>query len=274
WAAYAAALVPLALDHKAASARYDQTSFVHGSMSWARIAADFLWNYARDANLWHWVVSGDPRPSLHTWGAGQLFGSVVVLAIVGAAVVLRRRDLWWRWLVVCLVLSPVPAALTVDRYSAQRLLPLPLMLTVLAAPGLQALLSSRARVWLPRLVAVVLAAGVVTQVAWFEHWFSIRGSSSRLVVYDAGVPDLLARAFSGGATVYVDHDDRYAQTHALWYAVSHGLPRERVSILPDGGMPPPGSMVFGRFQTCDYVCTTLATSYTYWIAKAVGPKPS
>jgi hypothetical protein len=99
--------------------------------------------------------------------------------------------------------------------------------------------------------------------------YTSRGPA-RTELFEAGVPALLDRAFAEGAVVYVDFDDRYAQTHALWYAVSHGLGRARVSILPDGGVPPPGSIVFGRFQACDFVCAELERSHTYWIAQARG----
>jgi hypothetical protein len=92
------------------------------------------------------------------------------------------------------------------------------------------------------------------------------------VLFESGVPPLLDRAFAGGSTVYIDHDDIYAQTHALWYAVTHGVSKNRVSILPDGGAPPPDAMVFGRLQTCDYACTHLADSDTYWIARPDPPK--
>ena len=107
----------------------------------------------------------------------------------------------------------------------------------------------------------------------FVDVYSAHGGSDREILYEAGVPGLLSRAFAGGQPVYIDHDDVYAQTHALWYAVSHGLPERRVSILPDGGIPPKGSTAFGRVQACDYLCARYATADTYWVARALGPLP-
>jgi hypothetical protein len=69
----------------------------------------------------------------------------------------------------------------------------------------------------------------------------------------------------------LDYDDRGAQ--ARRHAAESGLPRERVQILPDGGIPPKGSTVFGLFQECDYVCTKFASWEHYWLARAIGPKP-
>jgi hypothetical protein len=45
-------------------------------------------------------------------------------------------------------------------------------------------------------------------------------------------------------------------------------------VLPDGGVPPPGSVVLGRFQECDYVCERYDVWEQYWLARAVGPRPS
>jgi hypothetical protein len=119
----------------------------------------------------------------------------------------------------------------------------------------------------------VLAAVTVFQFAHFLDVYRTVGPR-RVELFEQGVPGLLRQAFGHDNTVYVDYDDRYAQTHLLWYAVSHGIARSRVSILPDGGIPPMDAMVFGRYQECDYVCDELDRSYSYWIAKAVGPKPS
>lgn len=281
WAAFAAALVPLGaywLRHPGSlTARYQDTTFIHAGMPIPTIAKDAVWNYLRDVSLWHWVVSGDPKPYIHTWGAGQLFGSVVVLAAAGAVIVLRRRpvDRWWLYVLAALLVSPVPAALTVDRHHALRLLPLPVLLLVIAIPGIEWLFR-RARCGsrtglAARVVAAVLLLGVAAQFAWFEHEFRSRGPN-RTEFFEAQVPALLDRVFAAGGPVYIDFDDRYAQTVARWYAVTHRLPAQLASILPDGGIPPAGSMVFGRTQACDYVCTQLAAADTFWIAKAVGPK--
>jgi hypothetical protein len=276
WGTFAVTMLPLAVYwHRhpgALTARYASTTFVEKHMSVPTIVAKAVWNYIQDVNLVYWVASGDPRPYIHAWGAGQLFASVAVLAVIGAAVVLRRDrdDPWWRFVLVALALSPVPAALTEDRHYALRLLPIPLLLAVLAIPAVDLLLRAARERSLARLAVAALAAGVAVQFVHFAHVYDSRGPA-RTELFEAGVPRLLDRAFADGASVYVDFDDRYAQTHALWYAVSHGIGRSRVSILPDGGVPPPGSTVFGRFQACDYVCSELDRSHSYWIAQARGP---
>lgn len=71
-------------------------------------------------------------------------------------------------------------------------------------------------------------------VAQFWQWqdnYDLR-NDGRATAFEVGVPSLLKQAFAGGGTVYIDHDDVYAQTHALWYAVTHGLSAKEVSIPP------------------------------------------
>jgi hypothetical protein len=277
WAVYVLFMLPLVVysfvHTGALSARYESTTFIHHGMSAGTIVGDFLSNYAHDVNLWHWLTSGDPTPYIHVAGAPQLFAATVVLAAVGVIAIARRhrRDLFWRFVLVALVLSPVPAALTEDRFASLRLLPLPILLTALAIPGVEALRQASLREWAPRFVAAALALVLGAQLwQWADNYDANNGG--RALLFESGVPALLQRAFGSDRTVYIDHDDVYAQTHALWYATTHGISTDRVSILPDGGAPAGGSMVFGRLQPCDYACTHLVDYSTYWIARADTPK--
>jgi hypothetical protein len=278
WGLYAVAMLPLAVYSFAHSgalgARYKDVTFISSGMSIGSIVGHFLGNYLRDANPWHWVTSGDPRPYIHVAGSPQLLATTAMLALAGVVLILRRerQDRFWWFVGAALLLSPAADAITTQRDYSLRLLPLPILLTALGLPALDALRRSVTRDWTARLVGVGLALLVVPQVAQYRSNYAAR-NHGRAVLYEDQVPVLLQRAFAGNATVYIDHDDVYAQTHALWYAVSHGLPSSRVSILPDGGIPPLGSMVFGRLQACDYTCPHIADAETYWIARAAGPKP-
>ena len=48
-------------------------------------------------------------------------------------------------------------------------------------------------------------------------------------------------------------------------------PTDRVAILPDGGVPPRGSLLFLRFQDCDYACEEVARWEEYRLVAATGP---
>lgn len=277
WTTFALCMTPLAvyaLRHPGAlSARFHQTTFVTDGMSVGEIVRTFLGNYLRDLSLWTYVTGGDPKPHIHVAGASMLLATVVVLAVAGVALGLRRErsDHWFRFVLAALFLVPVPAALTQDRFNGYRLALLPVLLLVLALPALAALLRAYGHSRGARATAAVLALATLLQ---FGHFLSVhleKGGSSRLILYEAGVPALLDRAFPGGAAVYMDFDEPRAHAHARWYAATHGIQQERVVVLSDGGVPPDGSIVFGRAQACDFECAEFARWDTYWLARARVP---
>jgi hypothetical protein len=94
---------------------------------------------------------------------------------------------------------------------------------VLAIPGLTALVEAARRGRLARVAAAALTA-LVVQFAQFLHVYRTVGPR-RTELFEAGVPARLSKGFAGADPVYTDFDDRYAQTHALWYAPEHGIPR-------------------------------------------------
>jgi hypothetical protein len=105
--------------------------------------------------------------------------------------------------------------------------------------------------------AVLLVLSVGVQFAQFLDSYRTRGPA-RVVLFDAGVAGLLGQQLAAGETIYVDYDDRGAQAQARWRAAVMGLPAERVVVLPDGGIPPQGSLVLVLFQDCDYPCEEVA----------------
>jgi hypothetical protein len=275
WATFSVFVVPLvvfALRHPGTiTARYAATSITREGHSAAWVVVQAIANWFHDIDPWFWATSGDPAPYVHNGGYGSIFGAVVALALIGLVMVLwrRRDDLWWRYVALATLLAPIPAALTVDRHDAIRLAALPVLCVVLAIPPLDALLRP---LLLPRLALAGLAVTAAVQFSQFLDAYRTRGPA-RLVLFDAGVDGLLRPAFATGKTIYIDYDDRGAQTQARWHAAADGVPDDRIQILPDGGIPPRGSTVFGLFQECDYVCHTFARWELYWLATAAGPRP-
>jgi hypothetical protein len=263
WATFALLLAPLLAHRAEVRARFDEVTAFTDGMSLGDKVTTFLSNYAHEARLWNWIVDGDPRPT-HVTGVGHLFAAVVVLAAAGLVDGLRRRDRWTAWLAVALILSPVPAAITNGRDQAERLLQVPILLLALAIGGMAVVgrLAPRPRA----AVAATLGAGVVLQIALYGIAYHDRGPLR--TGFEAGVPALLDRAFAESVVVYSDHDDRYTRTMARWYLARSGMPAGRYEVLPDGGVPPDGAIVFGRIQACDFACTRLAESGLYWIARA------
>jgi 4-amino-4-deoxy-L-arabinose transferase-like glycosyltransferase len=274
WGTFAAFLAMLgvyALRHPGAiTARYGATTITREGHSHAWVVLQAIANWFHDIDPWFWGTSGDPAPYVHNGGYGSLFAAVVALAIVGFVLVVwrKRDDLWWRYVAVATLLAPIPAALTVDRHNAIRLAALPVFCIVLAIPPLDALLVASRRSLVLAAVAVIIAFQFVD----FLDAYRLRGPA-RLVLFDAGVDDLLQKAFVTGKPVYIDYDDHGAQTQARWHAAEDGVSLDRIQILPDGGIPPPGSTIFGLFQECDFVCHKFAEWQQYWLATAVGPRP-
>jgi len=240
-----------------------------------RLVLQAIANWFRDIDPWHWATAGDPAPYIHNGGYGAFFGSVAILAVAGVVLVLlrERADRWWRFVLLATLLVPVPAALTVDRFNAIRLAMLPVFLIVLAIPAIDALVSGARRSWPARGVAALLALVLSIQFVQFLDIYRSRGPA-RLVLFDAGVEPLLEEPFASGETIYVDFDDRGAQAQVRWHAAERGIPQNRIVRLPDGGIPPSGSLVFLRFQDCDFVCEQVVSWEEYRVMRAIGPRPS
>jgi hypothetical protein len=268
-AGFALTQIPLLLYTQAhpgaLSRRFDATTFIHGSTSPFEVVWRTAFNYVQDLQLWHYIVSGDSKPYAHTPGSSALLAASVALSVAGVVLVLRRHrgEPFWRFALAALLVSPIPAALTIDRFHAVRLAPFAVMLAVFAIPAIDAIKSNA-------LAAAIVVAGAV-QFALFVHDYSTDGPL-RTGRFEAGVPGLLQQAWANGGTVYVDYDDLEPLTLARWYALDKGLREARVVRLPDGGIPPKGSTALGRTQPCDYRCTRIAQSGDYWLARAEGPR--
>jgi Dolichyl-phosphate-mannose-protein mannosyltransferase len=275
WATFAVTLVPLgiyALRHPGnLTARYQATTIARDGRSGLDLVFHAIGDWLRDINPWHWATAGDPAPYIHNGGYGALFGAVVLLALVGIVLVLlrERQSPFWRYVLLATLLVPVPAALTVDRYNAIRLATLPVFVVVLAVPPLTGLVSAVRSSWAARVVVAVLAVAIVAQFAQFLDSYRTRGPA-RLVLFDAGVKPLLEGPLASGQPIYTDFDDRGAQAQARWRAAVAGVPQDRIVILPDGGIPPPGSLVFLRFQDCDYPCKEVSRWEDYRLMRATG----
>jgi hypothetical protein len=277
WIGFAVAQLPLLvytrLHPGALSRRYEATTFVTDDMSPWEIAGRGVANYLQDLQLWHYVVSGDRDPYAHTPGTSALLAASVALSVGGIVLVLARLrgDPFWRYALAALLVSPIPAAVTIDRFHALRLAPLAVMLVVLAIPVLDLLARALERSRVVQAVAAALVLAAAIQFGVFVNDYRTDGPL-RTGRFEAGVPGLLSVAWAGDGVAYVDYDDLEPLALARWHALASGIDRSRVVRLPDGGVPPDGAVAFGSLQECDYVCERIAESGNYWIARVVGPR--
>ncbi|MGH3126760.1 MAG: hypothetical protein ACRDPX_02455 [Gaiellaceae bacterium] len=274
-ATFAVALIPVgvyAIRHPGnLTARYDATTIARDGLSGPRLVLQAIANWAKDLNPLHWATAGDPAPYIHNGGYGAFYAGVFALAVAGVVLVLRheRANPFWRYVLLATLVVPIPAALTVDRYNAIRLAVLPVLFLVLAVPGLQALLGAVRRSRAARVAAGAIVVAIGFQLVQFLDAYRTRGPA-RVVLFEAGVRPLLEPHLKAGETIHVDFDDRGAQAQARWHAAALDVPDERVVVLPDGGIPPPGSLVLLQFQDCDFTCEEIERWELYRLARAVG----
>ena len=277
WLGFALTQVPLLLYTRAhpgaLSRRYEATTFVTDDMPVWEIAWRGAVNYLQDLQLWHYVISGDRDPYAHTPGTSALLGVSVAISVAGVALILlrHRHDPFWRYALAALLVSPIPAAVTIDRHHAVRLAPFAVMLAVVAIPALTALRDAVPRERWARVLAIALAVLAAVQFTLFVDTYRTEGPL-RTGRFEAGVPDLLTVAWASDGKAYVDYDDLEPLGLARWYALARGIDQSRVVRLPDGGIPPVGAIALGRTQECDYVCNRIGESGDYWIARVVGAR--
>jgi len=275
WATFAVALIPVgvyAIRHPGnLTARYDATTIARDGLSGPRLVLQAIANWAKDLNPLHWATAGDPAPYIHNGGYGAFYAGVLALAIAGVVLVLRheRANPFWRYVLLATLVVPIPAALTVDRYNAIRLAVLPVLFLVLAVPGLQALLGAVRHSRAARVAAGAIVVTIGFQFVQFLDEYRTRGPA-RVVLFEAGVRPLLEPHLRAGETIHVDFDDRGAQAQARWHAAALDVPDEHVVVLPDGGIPPPGSLILLQFQDCDFTCEEIERWELYRLARAVG----
>jgi hypothetical protein len=277
WTGFAATQLPLLFytrSHPGAlSRRYEATTYVTDDMPPWEIAGRGVVNYLQDLELWHYVVSGDRDPYAHTPGTSALLAASVALSVGGIVLIVAqlRGDAFWRYGLAALLVSPIPAAVTIDRFHALRLAPLAVMLVVVAIPALDELVRALKRSRVVRMAAAALALVAAIQFGVFVDAYRTDGPL-RTGRFEVGVPELLSVAWAGDGIAYVDYDDLEPLALARWHALASGIDQSRVVRLPDGGVPPEGAVAFGSLQECDYVCERIAESGNYWIARVVGPR--
>ena len=241
WVAYAVAMVPAglyALAHPGALTARAETISARGGSSGGPL--ETLVRYVNDWNPIRLFLEGDTNSRHNVDGSAALPPTLGILAVIGLVVVVRRHrdDAWWRYVVLVLVLSPLPAAITTDELHTLRQAAMPVALIVLAIPGMLWLLErgQERSVWL-----VALVAGLVVQTAVFQIGFH-RAAGRPSVAFDAGVPPLFRQALRLGDDPIAFEKTIYV--HGLWYGELWDVPRERL-VPPLTNPPPPGALLIG-----------------------------
>jgi 4-amino-4-deoxy-L-arabinose transferase-like glycosyltransferase len=258
---YGLTLIPLLwfLNHHpgALGTRFAEVTYLTSDGSRFEIALNFLGHYFRCFNPWDWLVAGDPEPRHHVATMGSLLFATVALACGGLGLFFTQRlwrDPWWRFVVYGLLVSPIPTALTIDRFHTLRLVALPIFLLLLTAPALAWLLERSV------VRRVVLGAAIVStllQGALFQ-WQFHAAAGQRWHSFDTFYPEVFAAAIARAQRpIYlIDAHGAPGYIHAYWYGLFHGLKKSDFVRIAKEERPPAGALVISSelpCQECDMI---------------------
>jgi hypothetical protein len=286
-AVYMVSLLPLvafAFKHPGAlNARFSGISYLDTNGSLLSKLARFVTQYAIDINPWTMLVTGEQNPRDHAGGMGALLLPTFVLALAGLVIVLRnlRADPWWRFIIYALVVSVIPAALTVGIFPQLRLIVFPVLLQVLMIPALSQLrwyarlrrassLAAGKRASLPasqrisRLTLFATAFAILAQGLYFQILFHSE-ASSRWYFMDARFDRKIlqpALAFNRKSIYLSDPPNQSGYIQALWHGALHDIPSQAFERTPTRDSIPADSIVISTEQTCEN-CRLLARSLNY-----------
>jgi 4-amino-4-deoxy-L-arabinose transferase-like glycosyltransferase len=279
WFIFALTLAPLAffnVRHPGAlGERFKYVTYVKPADSRSAIVFHFLKNYARDFSPRSWLIKGDPEPRHHLPGMGSLLAGIAILGAFGVVVVLLRyrREAWWRFVVYGLLVSPIPASLTLDHFHTLRLIALPVFLLVLAVPAIEFLYAAGSvkakaregsdvgnstgadagdgRPWRAarRALLVVLIGLTLVQGAIFQWQFHT--APPRVDAFDSYYPQVLDAALTQSERpIYLFDKTPAAYLYAFWYATLRGLNLNTFQRATADAPPPPGAVVISHELPC------------------------
>ncbi len=256
WVVFGVMLLPLVgftVQHPGALAeRFKFVTYVKPGDTRVQIAERFVKNYVGNFSLRSWLINGDPEPRHHLPGMGSLLIGIVILAALGFILVLllHRREAWWRFILYGLVVSPIPASLTLDHFHTLRLITLPIFLLVLTTPAIEFLgAESGPRNGPKRALLVVLVVFTLVQGGIFQWQF--RTAFARVDAFDSYYPEILDAALAQPERpVYLLDKTPAAYMYAYWYATLRGLDLNNFQRATKDNPPPARAVVISHELPC------------------------
>ncbi len=231
--------------------RFKYVTYVKPEDTRPQIVLRFIKNYARDFSPRGWLVTGDPEPRHHLPGRGSLLAGDVVLAIMGIVLVLhyRRREAWWRFVLYGLMVSPIPAALTLDHFHTLRLIAVPVFLMVLVIPSVEFCCAEGARKTVRQILLAALVLATIIQGAFFQYRFHT--APPRVDAWDSYYPQVLDAALAQpGRPIYLLDKTPAAYMYAYWYSTLRGLDLNNYHRVGKVDPVPPGAVVISHETPC------------------------
>lgn len=266
WLVFGLMLVPALVFNLSSAgalgARAGLLGWIEPGMSPFEIGSTFVGHALANVDPRSLFLVGDPNIRHHVPVMGSVLVGTAVLAIVGLGrVVLGRwRDGWSRYVVYGLLVSLVPASLTIDNFHTLRLIAFPVFAVLLVGIGTH-WLSERSnghRVVLIGLLVVTIAQALVFQLGFW------RQGPERGYAFDAAFPAVFDAALSTGASpIYLrDQGNLPGYIEAYWYGALRGMDRASFVRLRPDEIPPEGAVVLGTDKSCG-LCDVLLEDGDY-----------
>ena len=280
WLLFGMTLVPLLVFHhnhpSALTVRFNAVSFFKPENSWIVTGEEFAKHLLLNVDPWKLFVTESSKVNVlvHIPGPPAMLTIVIGLIVASVVLLIRNKqvDAWWSFIFYGLVVSVVPASLTVDVFHMLRLSPLPIFLLVLSIPAIHWLTSSTKNAKLVRagwLMFFIVVQGLTFQ---WQYQRSVT-SPQRLHTFDADYPAVIlpaALSRAGSQPIYLAYDPaRPVYVHAFWYGILKGIPVEKFVDLGFEKAPPENAVVITTEERC-LGCQLLAKSepYTTYVAPA------
>ena len=262
WVAYGITLIPLALfaltRPDAATVRFDELGYFGRPLG--EFVLTFAQQYLGNLDPVRWLLIGDPNQRHHAAGImGSMLLGTLLLALFGLWVSLRRvsSDPWARFLIYGLLVSIVPASLTLDPFHVHRLIAVPIFVIALTIPAQAWLLAGGGGVEWRRPLLATLAIATLIQGVYFQLRYD-EVARHRGGWFDAAYPGLLQQALATGEEpIYLVDGIVPGYIHAYWYGATWGIPAERFVHLPRDVRAPSGALVLSSERDCS-PCEELA----------------
>jgi 4-amino-4-deoxy-L-arabinose transferase-like glycosyltransferase len=256
---YVITLIPLLIfverNPGALTGRFYAISYIQPETSYGTAFREFVGYYLTNLSPKCWLIVGDDNIRHHLVAAsGSMLIAPFVLGVAGIALVLanQRHDRWWRYCLFGLIVSIVPAALTVDQCHSLRLIAFPVFLLLFTIPALAWLLEWNRSEQLKKALLGVFMAGLILQSIFFFSRFYTEGPE-RGYAFDDGYSELLLKAREFGSDKIYLLDGPYYPGYILgyWYGTLQGIERDRLVHVEDRSQLMPGSVVISSEEQCE-----------------------
>ncbi|MGB7208629.1 MAG: glycosyltransferase family 39 protein [Pyrinomonadaceae bacterium] len=293
WVLYGLTLIPLAVfiwQNPDITTRFYLLSYLRPESSYFEIFIRFAGRFVEDLNPIKLIVTGDINPRHHLPDAfGSFFAVTLILAVAGIFIVLirHRSDPWWRFVLLGLLASVVPGALTVDSLHTLRMIAHPIFLLLLMVPALELLFEKKAsevevdqvnksevinKSAIASIYPVPLRQGILAAIltctvleASYFYWKYYQEGPNRREYFDADYKPLYDAAVEQpNRPIYLVDDWQPAYIHSFWYATLEGRDIGEFVHLPYRRRPPAGAVVISSEQNCTH-CTKIRRSGDYML---------